>query len=1626
MAVVGLARTRRPQGGKQSRVPWPILRPEDCAHLDMHELLVRGDDGKVYKAAVCALCGAVQDVQSLRHRNGPPRTMLMSKAAGDSIDWRGNPLYRWITIHPQGKEEQGYPVLLRLDKEGSSSGHIVGGAGGALNYRRISRLKTKRQYQVEARARREEKKGEREAREAAMSEAELGERAAARTEVAQARTEATHEYLKTVAEVQGWGPVALSDEDKTRMSEDSVRRIEAARERWQERAARELDEKIKDLVIGQHDREIAEALDGTNPEELMSDEVDDSGLGYAALLANLAEAHGMGPDAARLRARFTTTRAFEAAEEGGYIEDAQKARDYVDMLQVGAAEARTEDKPFREEGLHRPEFSSEVADPAQARRLLVAREQWKQHERELKAKERGIEALAPGSIEIPAGAALVETTELSDEQAMKRVTMGLQDRARLVAADELLSEVEAVEERTGSIEQHIHEGHTRQLEEIGQATFHQPVGMGRETVDVLGPDASAAIFSELLKEEMNGDTEAAREALREHHIRTQAQKAKDAVAEGKQRLAAAEDAVKDLPELGDDGVQSLLAIEAANDKRREELEEAKRVVGVALGRLEMLGSMNAALGEEHERIDVALGELGGKQAYQIAAALGLEEGEYEVQSDGPHKYLLLEEKGWRKLIEPPDPEQGELYEAAIGIKKGEADQEGWLPDGIMGRPSDAYYDDVAIQRAYEWDATPEFKGKTGEELGGAIRDYAGNMLANDGAGSVGSLRFRMLSPEFQADHLDDAQVGEYQRAMMGLFPASGADDDWESLAQELVAPIREREDPEHAALDSQRISVPQSYDAMHRALNEVPGGKVAFKPLAHFGVEDAALLRDYFWEHLTEEKRPVAAETRERRAATTAEGEKVIAGQATIFGEVEPVTRGKTEAFQERVAAEEVAGAENAWTRYVKAQGSPQAAYHSLQDLVKGELVEKFATQYGRETGREVKGGRADIANPLKHIIGLMPKETLERVLDADNATLRKMYDGLRRRDAEGRYAPGEVSDLAQRILAKARKMQLTLFAERPPSTQHFTIGKTAEAQARRVWSQVAATFDPDHPVEIPQDVSMSGDYVHQQRAIRMLERVKRFGLHYSTGSGKSLIGIGGFTDLAAQGKVKRGLFIVPPKIVAQFGGEMNRFVEPGKFRYFADPSASADERRQMYADPEAQMVAVSHQAWREDVTWAVAQSKFGGDTNEASHFLLTGPADERQDAVNKALEEQGWQYGFAMCDEAHDALNRKGKPNSRLANVTDATTSGAEYFITATATQVKNDASELYDALCKVRPDKFKPEGWEQFHRRYGLDTRASRDALQRLVMPYFYAKDVDTGVKRTKVQRPIALSDWQKAEYGKALDAYQRARRAAEGSREGRDALAELVGPKGLEGLDEAAKVRKLGDAGKALGFTRDRAIERVVMHAPAEHNPRIQDVIELAQSKRDADDDGGQVPGLVFTQSLESVDLLREALEGKGFRVGTITGGKNGEESENVRAGFNADQHRNITELSEQAAARRKAAKYDILVCSEAGSAGLNMERGRWMYHYDQPWTAKTLQQREGREDRLTQRWGGIEIHTAKTATPFEERRHQIVRDKADLMNTFMEDTENIDDTGLAADIRNARSEALSGAMMGVAAG
>jgi superfamily II DNA/RNA helicase len=99
-------------------------------------------------------------------------------------------------------------------------------------------------------------------------------------------------------------------------------------------------------------------------------------------------------------------------------------------------------------------------------------------------------------------------------------------------------------------------------------------------------------------------------------------------------------------------------------------------------------------------------------------------------------------------------------------------------------------------------------------------------------------------------------------------------------------------------------------------------------------------------------------------------------------------------------------------------------------------------------------------------------------------------------------------------------------------------------------------------------------------------------------------------------------------------------------------------------------------------------------------------------------------------------------------------------------------------------------------------------------------------------------------------------------------------------------------------------------------------------------------------------------------------------------------------------------------DVLIATDAGAVGVNLQRAGWVANYDTPDTAMLHEQRIGRMERIGQTNPDIKVLDLVTRTPYEHKRRRNLEDKKRLRDIVTSPTESADDSGLAHEIYKAR--------------
>jgi hypothetical protein len=529
----------------------------------------------------------------------------------------------------------------------------------------------------------------------------------------------------------------------------------------------------------------------------------------------------------------------------------------------------------------------------------------------------------------------------------------------------------------------------------------------------------------------------------------------------------------------------------------------------------------------------------------------------------------------------------------------------------------------------------------------------------------------------------------------------------------------------------------------------------------------------------------------------------------------------------------------------------------------------------------------------------------------------------------------------------------------------------------------VGQNFRPGQPVGLFRPTMSGGNNWARQRAIKLIEANKRTVLSFGTGSGKTLIGLGGFSHLHEQGKVKRGLFLVPSIAQAGFHAEALRFLQPGKYKWHAKPGASREERIAAYKDPENHFAVMTHQSFRDDMIHLGARHAGISEEGMAAH-LGSMPREQRASWLRGVMRREGISFDYLNVDEGHDTLNRRGKANSALANVVDALGDTAPYYVSASADPVKNDVSEAFSLLSKMDPARYTDQG--AFMRRYGPDTLAAKEGLRRELARFQYPSKIDPDITATRSERTVPISEGQKKSLAD-LDRNVASARLARMQGKVDVAAMRAIAPSSFEGVDAGEHERLAGELQSNLGILKQTAV-RHVLDAHAESG-KVDDIVKLAREH------AGK-PGVVFAHSLAAVENIRARLASEGHRVATITGKDSAK-----------DKGRKIAQFNPQ----KGAAEADILVASDAGATGANLQSGQWLVNFDTPDTAKTHAQRNGRINRIGQK-NNVDLIDLVSDHPQERKARERLKTKYALRDALTTPMESLDDTGVAHFLRRRR--------------
>lgn len=1576
---------------------------------------------------------------------------------------------KWITVNPSGEPGNGVPILILPQEDGSAT--VLGGAGGKMNMLKLSGLRSPEEWRESARERAKEKRKKEKERTEAQSEEEKVKEKQDIEKVKGFQQSAVHDNaLKTLASLDQAGiDIGLSDEHKQALQQPPDPGADQAEvDRWKQ-LTKEATQAVKaihqayenKLVTDESARAAAQLGDGDldvdnrvvenrnhtamSPDGELFSQITQLPGGEWMVTGDRTEMFSSWQEAAKQHLRNVLESEQDAGGDRTQGESFYSPANWV-------KEPKPENLP---EGFQ--------FDPAVA--LEVARLSAERRAADKAAKD-GEEAVKKRSpLEMGSGFDIPVVQEITQQDVLSKLESHAKTLKDAAINNAFLELIEDQGDAQKLKKHHMIGGYSMIAEVASEVLKQNPIS--RQLIDVLGHNEGAKVLAFMMRQNLSPEEyDRVTAAMAAQHAQTSTWHSKGATKQTQkmmERLEAVHNEIILLNEFAEgelDAAQQTqldsLMYEASS------LEQGiQQVLGTALGRLQASAAMVAALeakpktlrfsGDGYKAIAKHLpGALDddGNPKPSIFDGYGLTDEDFKQFSGPGGDMLQINPSGMAKLAVGYNPEDREAYERAVAIKRGDFDEPDFVPEGFSHYSKASFSD--ALTEAQQFDTSFELLGKlaASEGVGGGTMSLfgdpepasepIGDQEVEDGLrGYIGA---RVANGENPLDVMADVRSPEFYM-QQGLDPYGAAALRVQNIAANMVkqaagnanisdkaviSAFQEMGDAEAAkqrrarqtddlqSLHNQTIEKDAAVEAAHRTLSAMPMARTVFKAWGDLSAKEKKWIKEYA---ITEVLGEALDAPKVKKKPGDDIPDAVAEDQYDLFGN----KISASEALGQEAEADEL----TQWEKLSKLMGGQEKAIAAVRDHLRGKFMHRFANAYGAISGKPPLIGGENISHVDKLLIAKMPESQREEMLEFMRQ--RQQSDVAKVRSRTGGKFASEMDDewMTKYEEIKGNNRQISLLAaETGRSTakvdfQRTTLGKNAEAMLHEAMQDVIPNFEQiNSPVAVIPEVTWGAGTQHatKQRALKFLEAQKKVGIHFGAGSGKSSIMLGCFSHLHAQGKVKKMIVCVPSSIVGQFVGEAATFMKPGEYKYNANLGMSREDRIKAYTDPNLHVHVTTRESFANDLLHLVEHHH--GVTPEQYREL---PEHEQKELMLRAAKSAGIETeGLLLSvDEAQDITARGNLDPSKRSLALNHLGHHAGHYIQATGDMIKNDLTEAYHFLHAVAPDKFNDQS--KFMAEYGGNTAASRRALQRAISPYSFAastKPQDKGgrtLKMNQYQPKIQvsdrvakgrqqilddiqyLSDWQskrreelKEEHGEGYKPSTADFNTAWGDPKVKEILDRLGSQDTWHSMDDDGKAQSVGGQIMALGGLKRTALFRLYHLTPYEDNPKMQWTVDHAVKKFKEE---GK-PGIIFSSSSAAGEMLVEALKKKGMRVAYIHGGLDGNGKDRERLKFQSD-----------------APEADILVATDAARTGVNLTRGKVLYHYDVPLTEMSYSQRSARIHRLKQS-EDTEIYTPQLDAPEEKIAWSRMERKGAVAKPLKAKAENIDETGLARKLRESQ--------------
>lgn len=327
--------------------------------------------------------------------------------------------------------------------------------------------------------------------------------------------------------------------------------------------------------------------------------------------------------------------------------------------------------------------------------------------------------------------------------------------------------------------------------------------------------------------------------------------------------------------------------------------------------------------------------------------------------------------------------------------------------------------------------------------------------------------------------------------------------------------------------------------------------------------------------------------------------------------------------------------------------------------------------------------------------------------------------------------------------------------------------------------------------------------------------------------------------------------------------------------------------------------------------------------------------------------------FDLVIVDEAHHLRDRASQ-GYRLVDSLNK-----RFLLLLSATPVQNDLTELYNLLTLLKPGIFKTlREFRAAHVTPGKPREPADPERLRALMRDAMVRNT-RAVVALKLPRRHATtirvdgSEGEKAAYLELTSAVRRLAASATGA--SRLSLQHLLGTAGSSPAAAAAAVARFADRNADADWS--AMARRWASLGSGGKEASLLDLLRRNPAEKK----------LVFVHYRDTLDHLAQLLDAEGIAFARFEGSLNGPEKDAAIARFRAD--------------------VPVLLCTESGGEGRNIQFCNTLINFDVPWNPMAIEQRIGRVDRIGQQ-REVFVFNLVTRGTFEEQILHLLDEKISM--------------------------------------